>query len=254
MAAQTNFNGNKPVTSDASLAIATSFLANDKANQLRQQGFLADDKAIEITQKHAEDLTRENINNRNDIANKNKGLLYEFNTLMNSIKRARIQQDWTSTDEFLKSLLAPIQEDYTYNRQYQRQYNNNLRDLKLNATKLAYLAEDKANIESVKSNWDQKIKSLYAQKQAALDAWQAKHPGQYYNGDDSTIDNLTTQIKKAQEDYQEELQNAMQTYYTNEVNFYEGKPNNRLSNSGLPKKRNGGTINLMIKKVIRSCK
>jgi len=37
---------------------------------------------------------------------------------MNSIKRARIQQDWTSTDEFLKSLLAPIQEDYTYNRQY----------------------------------------------------------------------------------------------------------------------------------------
>lgn len=96
-----NFQANKPITSDANLISARQFEGQLQANNAQLQGFLADNKEIQRTQDRALQNRFNNIQIRNNVANKNTESIHNTNLQKAQLEASKLQKDWRGIDSFM---------------------------------------------------------------------------------------------------------------------------------------------------------
>ena len=125
-AAQIQRKAAQPLTSDASLQVAMQLDSNKQANELEQKGYLADNAEIKRTQKEALNRQEYNIKNRNNVANYNAKEIAKANQELAQIETQKNISNYQGLNEFLsKDVIAPIQEENTYQKNLKRQLQNN---------------------------------------------------------------------------------------------------------------------------------
>lgn len=93
-----------PFTSDASLQLAGQLEANKQARSLEQQGFLADNKAIEASRQAALERQEDNMKRRSDVANFNRASINQTNRERAELEATRLRRNWQSTDNYLQGV------------------------------------------------------------------------------------------------------------------------------------------------------
>lgn len=134
----------QPFTSDGSLATARMLEANRQANDLRYQGFLADDREIKRTSEEALKRVEGNVARRSQVANENMDSIIANNQARAQLEAARQKANWGSISTFLAELEGRVRQRAAQNReryqnfslqtssasadQWRRQAMNQLRD------------------------------------------------------------------------------------------------------------------------------
>lgn len=101
-AAQLESFAGRPRTSDASLQLAGSLEANDKGNELRSQGDLADNGMRRESLGQIYQIEADNIARRTQTANENTASILGINKAKHDLEAVRKSTNWTSLDSFLK--------------------------------------------------------------------------------------------------------------------------------------------------------
>lgn len=94
LGAEANRIGNKPITSDANLALAQSLDFNNRAAEYRTKGYLADKEAIDRTTAEARQAAEQNQASRVDVANKNRASMLGIQQAKANIEAQRKSANW----------------------------------------------------------------------------------------------------------------------------------------------------------------
>lgn len=116
-AADTRLQAARPMTSDASLALAGVLDANRQATNLEYQGFLADDKEVKRTQAEALKRQEDNIARRSAIANENRFSINKTNRDRAELEATRLRRNWQSRDNFLQGVEGRLRNRFEADRE-----------------------------------------------------------------------------------------------------------------------------------------
>lgn len=94
----------RPITSDASLAVAAQMDASRQANELQYQGFLADDREIQRTQAEALRRQEDNTARRSQVANANRAAINQTGREIAQLEATRLRSNWQSWDNYLQGV------------------------------------------------------------------------------------------------------------------------------------------------------
>lgn len=157
LGAEANRLGARPITSDANLQLAQQLEYNNRANDYRTRGWLADKQAIDKTTAEAQKVADFNAEQRNTVANRNRAAMLGIRQAKANIEAQRKSANWQqAVAPWLMSMEMKFAENKKLNDQlnYQEnqytlgsQYDNAARQAQdnLNAAKANYLAIDGNN-------------------------------------------------------------------------------------------------------------
>lgn len=156
LGAEANRIGARPITSDASLQLGQQLDFNNRANEYRIKGYLADKQAIDKTTAEAQKVTDFNKEQRVDVANRNRAAMLGIRQAKANIEAQRKSANWAQAvapwlmdkemrfreNQKLNQLLDYQENQYLYGDQYEQ------------AAKAAQSALDqaKANYLSIEGN------------------------------------------------------------------------------------------------------
>lgn len=157
LGAEANRLGARPITSDANLQLAQQLEYNNRANDYRTRGWLADKQAIDKTTAEAQKVADFNAEQRNTVANRNRAAMLGIRQAKANIEAQRKSANWQqAVAPWLMSMEMKFNENKKLNDQlnYQEnqytlgsQYDTAARQAQdnLNAAKANYLAIDGNN-------------------------------------------------------------------------------------------------------------
>lgn len=157
LGAEANRLGARPITSDANLQLAQQLEYNNRANDYRTRGWLADKQAIDKTTAEAQKVADFNAEQRNTVANRNRAAMLGIRQAKANIEAQRKSANWQQAiapwlmsmemkfaeNKKLNDQLNYQENQYTLGSQYDtaaKQAQDNL-----NAAKANYLAVDGNN-------------------------------------------------------------------------------------------------------------
>ena len=157
LGAEANRLGARPITSDANLQLAQQLEYNNRANDYRTRGWLADKQAIDKTTAEAQKVADFNAEQRNTVANRNRAAMLGIRQAKANIEAQRKSANWQQAiapwlmnmemkfaeNKKLNDQLNYQENQYTLGSQYDiaaRQAQD-----KLNVAKANYLAIDGNN-------------------------------------------------------------------------------------------------------------
>lgn len=94
LGAEANRIGNKPITSDANLALAQALDYNNRAGEYRIKGYLADKEAIDRTTAEARQAAEQNQASRVETANRNRASMLGIQQAKANIEAQRKSANW----------------------------------------------------------------------------------------------------------------------------------------------------------------
>ena len=94
----------RPITSDASLALAGALDANRQATDLEYQGFLVNDKEIKRTAAEALKRQEDNTARRSAVSNENRASINRTNREIAELEATRLRRNWQSRDSYLQGI------------------------------------------------------------------------------------------------------------------------------------------------------
>ena len=112
----------QPVTSDSSLQLARQLEASRYANNIRHQGFIADDKEIRRTKQESLARQEDNMARRSAVSNKNRESLNQNEREKAQLEASRLNRNWISIDNFLKGVEQRARQEYETNRNNKRNF------------------------------------------------------------------------------------------------------------------------------------
>lgn len=145
----------RPITSDASLALAGNLDANRQASDLEYQGFLADDKEILRTQQEALKRQEDNTARRSAVANENRSSINKTNRERAELEATRLRRNWQSRDNFLQGVEGRLRTRFEQDKERR----NNFR------------------LQTALSDVDQQYQDAIRGANNEVEAWKAKNPG-----------------------------------------------------------------------------
>lgn len=101
----------RPFTSDASLAAARMYEGQNKANESRYLGFLADDKEIRRTQAEALKKQEDNRARYTALGNENTDSIISNNQAIAQLEASRLKQNWGSQDAYNQGIESRWRQD-----------------------------------------------------------------------------------------------------------------------------------------------
>lgn len=108
-------------TSDSAQNLANYLDTNRRVDQIKREGFLADDKEIKRTKAEALARQEDNAKRRSDLANKNMDNIIDNNMMRAQIKAEKLKNNWQSVDNFLQDAQNNLQEEANYRKQQRRE-------------------------------------------------------------------------------------------------------------------------------------
>lgn len=102
----------RPFTSDATLQLNAQLEAGKQARALEQQGFLADDKNIQMTKQAALERQEDNMKRRSDVADFNRASINQTNREKSQLEATRLKQNWQSVDNYLQGVESRLRSNY----------------------------------------------------------------------------------------------------------------------------------------------
>lgn len=145
----------RPITSDASLALAGNLDANRQASDLEYQGFLADDKEILRTKQEALKRQEDNTARRSAVANENRFSINKTNRERAELEATRLRRNWQSRDNFLQGVEGRLRTRFEQDKERR----NNFR------------------LQTALSDIDQQYQDAIRGVNNEVEAWKAKNPG-----------------------------------------------------------------------------
>ena len=163
LGAEANRIGNKPITSDANLALAQSLDFNNRAAEYRTKGYLADKEAIDRTTAEARQAAEQNQASRVDVTNKNRASMLGIQQAKANIEAQRKSANWAQAiAPWLMDKEMKVAENRKINNELDYQENQyKLYGAMNSAVALARKAMDdaKSRYLSVEGNTEDKWKS-----------------------------------------------------------------------------------------------
>lgn len=115
LGAEANRIGSRPITSDASLQLGQALDYNNRANEYRIKGYLADKQAIDKTSLAAQEAAEQNAIARVDAANRNRASMLGIRQAKANIEAQRKSANWSQA-------VAP----WLMDKEYRLRQNNQL--------------------------------------------------------------------------------------------------------------------------------
>lgn len=112
----------RPFTSDAYLAAARMYEGQNKANELRHLGFIADDKEIRRTQAEALKKQEDNIARRTALRNETIDSIISNNQAIAQLEASRLKQNWSSQDAYNQGIESRWRQDIAEKKDRSNQF------------------------------------------------------------------------------------------------------------------------------------
>ena len=103
----------QPLTSDSSLQLANQYEAQNKADELREKGFIADNQKIGETTDMVNKLASDNMARQSNVANQNMESMLNVDKAKHDILAATKSAQWQTSDNYLKGMEDKI-DQYKY--------------------------------------------------------------------------------------------------------------------------------------------
>ena len=153
LGAEANRIGSRPITSDASLQLGQALDYNNRANEYRVKGYLADKQAIDKTSLAAQEAAEQNAIARVDAANRNRASMLGIRQAKANVEAQRKSANWSQA-------VAPWLMDKEFRiRQNQKMLNN-----------LNYEGQDFLDRQALETASDQAQAKLNRAKQQFLNS------------------------------------------------------------------------------------
>lgn len=188
LGAEANRIGARPITSDASLQLGQQLDFNNRANEYRIKGYLADKQAIDKTTAEAQKVADFNKEQRVDVANRNRAAMLGIRQAKANIEAQRKSANWAQA-------VAP----WLMDKEMRFRENQKLNQA-LDYQESQYLYGDQ---------YEQAVKAA----QSALDQAKAKYLS--IEGNNETGWLTSPEYKAASDIYQSSIENAAKKYRDN---------------------------------------
>lgn len=145
----------RPITSDASIALANILDANRQASDLEHQGFLADDKEILRTRQEALKRQEDNIARRSATANENRLSINKTNREKAELEATRLKSNWQSRDNFLQGIEGRLRSKFERDKERRNNF----------------------KLQTALSDINQQYQDVVRNANAVVEKWKAKNYG-----------------------------------------------------------------------------
>lgn len=174
-AADLRRQANENATSDSQVNTAMSSDANRQANELKRQGFLADDQEIKRTSQEALKRQEDNLARRSQVANYNRQAIAQNRKDLAEIEAQRQNANYNSKNNYLSGIESDLRQKNAQ-RDYDRRLElaeNKQRKFQLDVQDLNRPYDIQA--QRLKTQYQDDINDMQSAYNAKLAAWQSSH-------------------------------------------------------------------------------